>query len=68
MSRSDNTAWTGQRHVDRRWETWSLPRGTGRWQRRKWQKQQRQAERAALHRGGEPEPTRPRHSVQWDYW
>lgn len=68
MSRSDNTPWTGQRHLDRCWETRSLPRGTGRWLRRKWQKQQRQAQQAALHQHTEPEPARPRHSVHWNYW
>ena len=69
MSRSDNTAW--QRDLgglEKRWQTWSLPRGTGRELRRRWQKQQRQKERVALRTGAEPEPARPRHSVHWNYW
>jgi len=63
VSRSDNT---GKRNV--KWHTWSLPRGTGRYLRRKWQKRQRRAGRAALRQQEEPEPVRPRHSVRYDYW
>ena len=69
MSRSDNTAWKpGMDGLERHWATFSMPRGTGRWLRRDWQKIQRQQERLALRRGDEPAPARPRHSVHWNYW
>lgn len=69
VSRSDNTAWRpGLSGLERHWATFSLPRGTGRYLRRQWAKQQRQRARAALRRAEEPEPSRPRHSVIWDYW
>jgi len=73
MSRSDNTArpedgQVGQRGLQKKWATFSLPRGTGRYLRRKWNKQQRARQHAALLRQEEPEPTRPRHSVRRDYW
>jgi hypothetical protein len=74
MARSDNTAWR-QHRVDprlnplaRKWESWSLPRGRGRELRRQWNKTQRHREREALARREEPEPTRTRHSVIYDYW
>jgi hypothetical protein len=41
---------------------------TGRCLRRQWQKAQRRMERAALARQEEPAPSRPRHSVRYDYW
>ena len=73
MSRSDNTARAqdgevGQRGLQKTWATFSLPRRTGRYLRRKWNKQQRGQARAALSRQEEPEPTRPRHGVNYDYW
>jgi hypothetical protein len=69
VSRSDNTAWQWDLGgLEKNWATWSLPRGTGRDLRRRWQKMQRQRERVALRLGAEPEPTRSRHSVQRDYW
>jgi hypothetical protein len=68
MSRSDGTDKRNVTGLEHRWQTWSLPAGTGRYLRRKWQKRQRQAERAALHQGREPEPARPRHSVNYDFW
>lgn len=70
MSRSDSTDPRQQhdRWMRLGWNSWPLPRGTGRRLRREWQKTQRQRERAALRQGNEPEPSRPRHSVHWNYW
>jgi hypothetical protein len=69
MARSDNTEWKpGMTGLAKHWATFSMPRGTGRYLRRRWQKQQRQRERGALRRGAEPEPSRPRGSVRYDYW
>jgi hypothetical protein len=71
MSRSDGTPWRASwrdSEASKHWEMWSLPRGTGRVLRRQWSKRQRQVERAALRRGREPEPSRGRHSVHYDYW
>jgi len=71
VSRGDNTPWRPRR-LDgpwgHRWDSWSLPGGTGRQLRRDWQKVQRHREREALRRMEEPEPARPRHSVIYDYW
>lgn len=66
MSRSDSTEW--HREYVQYWKQWGLPRGTGRHLRRQWNKRQRQASRGALMRETEPEPTRTRHSVLYDYW
>jgi hypothetical protein len=66
MARSDNTEW--HRSSPPSWKWWQFREGAGRDLRRRWQKQQRQRERQALQRGDEPEPARPRHSVQHDYW
>lgn len=70
MSRSDSTQPYRLRSTDmeRRAATFSLPRKTGSYLRRQWQKGQRQAEREALRMLEEPEPARPRHSVIWNYW
>ena len=68
MSRSDNTDKLGLTGLEHKWQTWSFHRGTGRDLRRRWQKRQRQRERAALHAGREPEPIRTRGSVKYDYW
>lgn len=72
MARSDNTAWCeapdGTRGLMRKWTSRSMPAGTGRYLRRKWNKQQRHAERIALARQLEPEPVRPRHGVGRDCW
>ena len=68
MSRSDNTPWRAGRPYDPHWMWWGLPRGTGRYLRRQWNKRQRQREHAALRDGVEPEPARSRHSVLYDYW
>jgi hypothetical protein len=68
VSRSDKDWKPGMGGLERHWATFTLPRGTGRYLRRRWNKRQRQAERAALRREAEPEPVRTRHSVHYDYW
>jgi hypothetical protein len=68
VSRSDKDWKPGMHGLERHWATFALPRGTGRYLRSQWNKRQRQAERAALRREHEPEPTRTRHSVHYDYW
>jgi hypothetical protein len=66
MSRSDNTEW--HRAQPPGWRWWQFTRGQGRDLRRRWQKSQRQRERTALRQTEEPEPTRTRGSVKYDYW
>lgn len=66
MSRSDNTEW--HREYTPYWAQWGLPRGAGRYLRRRWNKQQRMRARTALRHQEEAEPSRGRHSVLYDYW
>jgi hypothetical protein len=66
VSRSDNTEWHREQPPSWRW--WQFQRGAGRDLRRRWQKQQRQQQKVALRQMDEPEPTRPRGSVKYDYW
>ena len=68
VSRTDKDDKRSVTGLEHKWQAWSLPRGTGRYLRRQWQKRQRQAGRAELRPGREPEPARPRHSVTHDYW
>lgn len=81
MSRSDNTEWRRERkhltyteifrityYGKDSWGNWGLPAGTGQEWRRIYWKKQRAKVRAAIIHDYEPEPTRTRSSVKYDYW
>jgi hypothetical protein len=82
MSRSDNTEWRRERKLlwrqpyaiwrnhdwQHKWSHWGFPAGTGQENRRLYWKAERARTREAIARGRDPEPSRTRSSVKYDYW
>lgn len=73
MSRSDNTPWKPLRDHEY-WNTHRYARGDSKESRlyREFRKiywgRERARERIELSKGREPEPSRPRHGIDWEVW